>query len=219
MLFVLATLALQVSPTVPSDFVAKNGKTKVWDAQVFAPRLKTGAGRALAAKVGNDEKAAMNAWVAQVKSDLKDYRPDRIQTYEATPEYAYERGQVASSRMMVFYDNGGAHPNTVYRNYNFWGTKPLSLSGCFNPGFDGSRHVSYLLMEKLVKNPNATFVQDGSVRELTPQQLEQFVVTPKGLVWTFSPYELGPYVVGAISQLLKPEDLGPNFRLSMLQGR
>ncbi|RYG42486.1 DUF3298 domain-containing protein [bacterium] len=219
MLSVLITLALQAPSTVPADFVAKSSKGSLWDAAVYTPRLKTPSGKALAAAVAKDGKTALNQWVTEVQQGLKSYKPDMVQSYESKPEYAYERGRIASARMFIYYFTGGAHPNNMSRNYTYWDSKPAKLADFFTPGFDAARHINYALMERLVNNPQAPAISDGTVRELSPAQLEQFVVTPKGLVWTFSTYELGPYVVGSASQLLRPEDLGPNFRVSMLQGR
>ncbi|CAN5360726.1 hypothetical protein BH11ARM2_BH11ARM2_13190 [soil metagenome] len=220
MLVAIALLAYQNPPKVPSTLVAQKRSLGVWKASVNVPKLPvTPSGRALVATASNEGAKAMTVWVGQTLQSLKTFKPAAPLEYEVMPIYAYERGRIASAVQLTFDWSGGAHPNTTYSIYNFWDAKPMKLADFFGPGYDGARQVSYLLLERLVKNPQAMWLQDGTVHDLTPQQLEHFQVGPKGLTWTFGPYELGPYVSGTITQFLSAKDLGSQFRASMLQGK
>lgn len=220
MIAALALLALQVPPQVPSTQVAQKGDGNRWEATVNVPRLNlTASGRALVGAATNDGKSAMNTWIAQTRQSLKTFTPPGQLQFEIIPASSYEKGNVASAVQLVFDYSGGAHPNTGYTFYNYWNSQPIKLARFFAPGFDANRHVSYLLLEKLVNNPQANWVQDGTVRELTAAQMEHFQVKPGGIAWTFAPYELGPYVSGTVIQFLSADQLGPMFRRGMLLGQ
>jgi hypothetical protein len=52
-------------------------------------------------------------------------------------------------------------------------------------------------MARLRQNPDALFVQDGTVKRIPHVVVSRFVITPAGLTFPIHPYEVGPYTSGS----------------------
>lgn len=125
------------------------------------------------------------------------------------------RPRLISVLLSTYAYTGGAHGNTgfVFKNFAMVGGKavPLKLADLFRTRIIPREAVSRLVIAKLKKQEGATWVRDGEVKALSAEQAEQFKVTDKGLEYVFAPYEMGPYVSGPISCLLKWSELKPHL--------
>jgi hypothetical protein len=105
--------------------------------------------------------------------------------------------------------SGGAHPNQYYVAYTFGivhgRPTAVTLQDLFRSGVDGPKTSSNLVMARLKNNPDATFVQDGTVKSVdfngtsgAPQVgATAFVVTPRAIAFLLPPYAVGAYVNGS----------------------
>jgi hypothetical protein len=165
---------------------------------------------------------------AQVKKDaLEDFQPLAPYAYDEMPELHYYYAHRLISTAYVYYSyTGGAHGMgaTVATNYGqFPGmTRPkvLTLGDFFN-NIGYRKPVEKLLLDSLraKKEQVASWVQDGTVKTLTSNQLNNFTVSPKGLTWRFAPYEVGPYAAGEFEVLLTFNQLPSGFKRSIVLGR
>lgn len=121
----------------------------------------------------------------------------------------------------AYLDTHGAHPNSFIstRNYGQFGGRPkrLTLGDFFRPGSNYRAKTTVILLAKLRKNESAMWIDDGTVKEITTDQLNNFRAAPDGLTWIFNPYEMGPYAAGYVETKLSLNDLGPDFRREMLK--
>lgn len=118
---------------------------------------------------------------------------------------------------------GGAHPVSGTATFNFGLVRGqpgrLSLGDLFAPGTKYRSHVSQTVIGRLREKEGAVWVQEGTVKALTPQQLDRFVIERDGLRFHLDPYEVGPYAAGAFEVKLTISDLGPAFRRPLLERR
>lgn len=119
-----------------------------------------------------------------------------------------------------FSDLGGAHPNSYTTVFNVGMTngrpKLLTMGDFFEPNSDYRSRTNGLISKKLEKQGNADWVNDGSLKMLSTNQLNSFIVTKRGMEWIFDPYEVGSYASGSHEVLLSPTDLGTGFKKSWL---
>jgi len=181
--------------------------------------------------VGSHANRAIDAWSKKlVDTWLRDFnlsvhdlgKPRVPWELMATTDYRYETPRLISTAVVVYEFTGGAHGNTVTSTFNFGmvgGVDKRLVLGDFFEGKEYKTLVQDLLLTKLAENPNASWVQDGSVRKFTVTQLSRFVVEPTGLRWYFDQYEVAPYSSGRFQVQLSIQELGPTFRRSMLAGR
>lgn len=94
--------------------------------------------------------------------------------------------------------SGGAHGNVYYGVFNYDlrsdNVKPIVLDDLFKSNTQYLTLLTALNLEDL-KQQGASWVLDGSVEELT-DALGVFNITPRGLLFTFAPYLVGPYAEG-----------------------
>lgn len=121
--------------------------------------------------------------------------------FMAVPSVSMATPDLISMYFQVMTYEGGAHPMTVFdsHTYAMVGGKPMEVHAkdLFNPDSKFVDIVSSLVIGQLLKNPDATWVQDGTVKTLTPQQVDSFVITPTTITYLLNPYDMGPYSSGA----------------------
>ena len=112
---------------------------------------------------------------------------------------------------------GGAHGNSTFRAVNLVqtpsGPREIALSDLFPKGFAYAPLVSSRVIARLMPNPKATFVSNGQMKDMDPQQLRQFSMDPGGITFWIEPYAAGPYSSGVFTVRLTPTDLGGRLRL------
>jgi hypothetical protein len=120
--------------------------------------------------------------------------------YQAQPFVSMATPDVISMYFMVSTFEAGAHPMSVYDPHTFAMVdgKPVEVHAkdLFNPSTKFVDLISSLVISKLMQNPRAQWVTDGTVKALTPGQVDSFVVTPSSITYLFNPYDMGPYAVG-----------------------
>jgi Deacetylase PdaC/Protein of unknown function (DUF3298) len=112
---------------------------------------------------------------------------------------------------------GGAHGNSTFRAVNMVqsasGPREIGLGDLFPKGFAYAPLVSTRVIARLMPNPKATFVSNGQMKDMDPQQLRQFSMDPGGITFWIEPYAAGPYSSGNFSVRLTPTDLAGRLSL------
>jgi hypothetical protein len=170
--------------------------------------------------------ADYNDFIRESKRDIKAgaVEADRAYEYQAGPMLGiYAPPRLISVTVTDYRYLGGAHGLAVISGTTF-GTingkpKVLMLGDLFVPGTPYRATVEKAILAKLKQNPGADWVRNGEVKTLTPDQLNNFIVKPDGVEWSFSPYDMGPYSSGIITAKLSPAELGPGLKKSWLWGK
>jgi len=120
--------------------------------------------------------------------------------------------EFASTWASTYAYTGGAHPNTVYKTFNFAmkENRPQMLTINDLTGADAGRIA--LLQAKLVgelRYRQASSVEANPEYKLSPDLLNNFVITPAGATWLFSPYEVASYAEGAFFVKIARNELAP----------
>jgi ankyrin repeat protein len=93
---------------------------------------------------------------------------------------------------------GGAHPNSSYGVRNYWLTNnhavAIGLGDLFRATTPYRKLLSDLCLAEL-KRQNAGNVADGSTTALG-DEMNEFVITPRGLIFYFARYVVGSYAEG-----------------------
>lgn len=112
-------------------------------------------------------------------------------------------GSAATYRSLIssfFYYTGGAHPNSHSESLlvraDGAALLVLGLAELFQPDSGWLQAVGNAVLEGLAEQ-GAAAVVDGSLRELTEEDLSTFTLGPGGMTFHFDPYAVGPYVQGA----------------------
>lgn len=141
--------------------------------------------------------------------------------YQVTPTLHFFGPNLISLQNFAFIDTHGAHPNSFIstRNYGIVNGRPklLNLGDFFRPNSDYRAQTYAKIMGKLRKDESAMWIANGTVKEITTAQLNNFTVAPDGLTWIFNHYEMGPYAVGTVETKLSLKELGPDFRRELLR--
>ncbi|MGE0001680.1 MAG: DUF3298 domain-containing protein, partial [Fimbriimonadaceae bacterium] len=126
-------------------------------------------------------------------------KPDRIGYFDWSPVVSLLTDSMVSLYAHSDTYTGGAHGNRDFVGLNFamvaGKPKRIVLADLMDPGADPVVTASELVIPKL-RAMNASSVIDGGVTQVTPQQADNFVVTPAGITWLFSPYEVASYAEG-----------------------
>jgi hypothetical protein len=150
-------------------------------------------------------------------------KPRAPYTYKAMPKVSsFAATRLISVVVDTYQYTGGAHGNPAYVVFTFGviETKAtrLALGDLFRPEAPYRRFVSDAVIKKLQRDERAAFVRNGQVKNLTPLQLERFVVDQDGLVFLIDPYEVAPYAAGRFQVKLSVAELGPGFRRTFVFG-
>jgi hypothetical protein len=157
--------------------------------------------------------------VASFKEDIHDAIPIDQEPYQRS-EFSskYEIGVVTSTLVSVRFSNfmysaGAAHPLSYVDgfNYDVSGGKPIALQDLFIANSPYLEHIS----EKAIADLKVQFKDDlESLAEWIDtgaapknENYQTFIIKPEGLLVIFSPYQVGPYVIGTPEVLIKYSDL------------
>jgi len=103
------------------------------------------------------------------------------------------------------YYTGGAHGSLDYDTFNYATLhgKPRKIQLqdiLIGPG-KPEEVASRWIMPKL-KKMHASSVENGSIKRLTREQANHFVISRKGITWMFAPYEMASYAEGSFTVLV-----------------
>lgn len=124
--------------------------------------------------------------------------------YEAKATVSVATRDLISLYVVTIEYAGGAHPNTSYVGAT-WGLvagqpRRMKFADFLPAGADPVRIASKLVVPKLVEMGASWFASEAAGERrtsLTADEANNFVVTPQGITWLFSPYAAGPYAEGA----------------------
>jgi Deacetylase PdaC/Protein of unknown function (DUF3298) len=144
-------------------------------------------------------------------------KPSSPYRYDVGVQTQYISQTLVSVLFRVTEYTGGAHGNSTFRAANFAitqkGPTEIALKDLFAPGFAYGPFISLKVIAVLMKNPKATFVTNGQMRDLDADQLKQFALDPSGITFWIEPYAAGPYSSGVFSVRLKFSELEGRVRL------
>ena len=179
------------------------GRAGWWSAQATYPRFM---GRSpLEALATRTLQVTAARGVAEFAAEMKDAFPTHAKPvqpfeYRLSPIISLARPAIVSMYFEDWEYGGGVHPNTFYAAYDFGliGETPrlLTLNDLFRPGTAGAKVVSDLVIAHLKQEPEALWVQEGTVKTIDPKIASRFVITPTALTILIQPYEVGPYSSG-----------------------
>jgi hypothetical protein len=113
---------------------------------------------------------------------------------------AYYSDSLISLRIQTYSDGGGAHGNEWFEARNFvlrqGKLRELKLHDLFLPDSDYLSRLSSPCLSAL-RERGASFVVNGSVKTLKSDDLKAFILGPRGITITFSPYVVASFAEGA----------------------
>ena len=126
-------------------------------------------------------------------------KPDYAFEFDSSFAISYASQTLLSLNLSNYESVGAAHPNITLEAFNFGlvhgKPKHLDLQDLFKPDVKAASELSDLLM-KALRKMHLSFIEDGTVKELTAMQFNNFVITTKGLSYMFSAYEVASYAEG-----------------------
>jgi hypothetical protein len=115
---------------------------------------------------------------------------------EATYKVSYgEHGILSIITLAGFYYSGAAHPNSTYLvlNFNLIQGKKIELADLFIPGVDYLKAISDYCTADLKKQNRLEFAEGALPKA---ENYGNWNITLQGLLFTFEPYQVGPYAMG-----------------------
>jgi hypothetical protein len=190
------------------------------------PQL-TGGNPAGAAKFNQAVAAFFNKTVAEFRAEATRLRKDeqaapkeeKIETPEVPPysfaggsEVVYATPELISILFEYSTYFGGAHPNhfSLSYNYDLKRGAEVKLADLFAPHANFLQLISSYSIRELKKLSTTSDVETGAGPKL--ENFQSWNVTPLGLQFTFDPYQVGAYAVGAHQVLVPYEVLRPAIK-------
>lgn len=172
-------------------------KVGYYDAKANVPKFS---GNALAALASKAARSDADSRIAEFMKDVKGMdKPTMPWTLECSSEISVAKDKLISFSILTYWYTGGAHPNREYSTMNFatmnGKSKRIGLADIMLVRMTPEA-LAWQLVQPKLKAMDASSVVDGSVKSLTREQCDNFVVTKNGLQWQFSPYEMGSYAEG-----------------------
>ncbi len=140
-------------------------------------------------------------------------------SYSITAQVLFDSNNIVSLRYEAFSFEGGAHPNTVYKNASYQTTtgSVIALSDLLKSGYE--RQLNEIGLEEFRKQhgikEGESLAQAGySVGSQGFKLNKNYIITKAGLLFQFNQYEIAPYYFGAqqvlipyskLKQLLRPK--------------
>ena len=169
--------------------------------------------------IAADVRKAQHEFIVMAIRETAKNPPTNPYGFDASPMYQrYWFPRLYSVGMQYYQYTDGAHGYSYRVMYNFAeiGGKPqrMFLKDFFAEGSEYRKIVETKLMSKLHHDERAEFIHE--VVQLSPTQLNRFVVEPDGLRFWFDQYEVASYARGPVDIKLTLADLGPEFKRSLL---
>lgn len=202
-LFLAAVVLLPLASPSSADVRITAVRPGYWSAVAKSPVFKgSKVADAATAAFEREARSQVRQFVEQSKEFSQDAKPREPYFFEMGATITYKSPTLISGYFTEFWYTGGAHPNTVLIPISVGlvagKAKVLHLQDLFRKGVDARMAASYLVIQKLRNNEDAAWVQNGDVVDLNKKTAEMFAIESSGLLYTFSPYEMGPYAVGSI---------------------
>jgi hypothetical protein len=153
--------------------------------------------------IWEDVKAAMKVpsdpklWMAVSDGEPHDpyaEKPDEPRIYQYRSTVSLCAPRLISVYNMDYADTGGRETIAGYgvTNVGYKDGKPavIALRDLFKPGIDAADVTGQLVFAKLKENPDATLIRDGSIKRLSPDMIETFVLTRSGITFIFGTFAI-----------------------------
>lgn len=198
--------------------VQKGGVKNKWKTSITMPRVSGGS--ALANYANGQFKASSAGFLASFKKQINETFKEGFDLpgpleLDAQPTFTLVSPNWITGYWTVYSFMGGAHGATgfVAFNYTMVGGKPKNagLSDIFVNAKSASDDLTQLLTQKLLANPNALFIHDGT-NKVAAEELP-FTVTKTGLLFLIEPYIAGPYSEGTFKVPLAYKEIQAPFKL------
>jgi len=142
-------------------------------------------------------------------------KPAKPLEFRVTVESHYRSSNWISIAFRVFESAGGTPGNTTYRTINVGKVdgrvRILGLGDFFPKGYAYGKHVSQLVIGRLMANPKAIYVTNGQMKELDAAQRRQFTGDVDGLTFWIEPFAAGPAASGSFRVTLPWTELWKNW--------
>ncbi len=127
-------------------------------------------------------KSSISGWSQEIKYSIEFYSKKLLSLTGETYTYT-----------------GGAHGNTFYISQNYSLTveniKLINLSDLFIADSNFINILSIYLIKEL-KEQGASLIENGEITEFNEKDLHAFAISPRGLLFAFSPYSVASYAEG-----------------------
>lgn len=168
--------------------------------------------------INNIMQAAAGQFLNEYKND-SDITKEEIQEFPERLNYdlscdlriTYFTNSLLTLSFYNYAYSGGAHGNygTTYRQLDLLHDKALQLKDILTT--DGIKQLRPLL-EKSFRNeqhlqPSQSLDKDSYLFENKIEPNENFYATGKGLIFSYQPYEIGPYAAGEITIMIPYQEL------------
>lgn len=131
--------------------------------------------------------------------------------YNGNAHIVHNTGKLLTLRIDYSEYSGGAHPNSNILYFNFTGDgKQLSLEDLIIPGqYPAFRKLNEQSLRQAKQIPaNESWEQAGFLLDSNELPLPQFfALTQQGVLMSYNPYEIAPYVMGNISYVIPYTEL------------
>lgn len=123
---------------------------------------------------------------------------------------AHQSSKILNLALSSYSYTGGAHGNhgTIYICLDLVNSKKLRLQDIINT--EGQKALNSLLEKSFRISNNLKendSLQKGGLFENTIKTTDNFYITPKGIMFNYNPYELGPYALGEIEIFVPIKDI------------
>jgi heat shock protein HslJ len=198
-----------------------SSKAGYYNAKVVIPIFQSSdpVARLANQELGKKARLLLNAFVSSSK-DQK-FKPFAPYEYQVSATIGVAEPGLVSYYLTEYSYTGGAHGNTALTGwtYGMTGGRPgaLKFANLQRNRMESRAAATAIVLPAL----NEAKRKRGAdpVEELPPTFVDNFVITPAGITWLFSPYEVGAYAEGSYSikipwidmqgTVRKPAALGP----------
>jgi Protein of unknown function (DUF3298)/Deacetylase PdaC len=200
------------STQITNKQISESFKAKRLDVSAEYPELTGGANvsgfnQTVRTRVTKEIADFKKQMLALTAADLKMLPPGMKNYLEIGYDIEYADNDLVSVNFLESNFTGGAHPNYNYFTitYDLKNGRELKLSELFKPGAKYLETVSAYAIKDLQSrkmpdsNENMGLAQDTWVEGAAPkgENYQRWNVTKKGLMFTFDPYQVGPYAAGS----------------------
>ncbi|WP_299413196.1 DUF3298 and DUF4163 domain-containing protein [Acaryochloris sp. IP29b_bin.148] len=156
--------------------------------------------------------AAMGRFFQNYQSAIRQFPQQGVWADEKQVQVIHNRPNLLSLQYAHYWYTGGAHPNSsrTYWNFNPQTGKTIQLSDLlvkgYAPQLNAIAEKHFRRVKELTANESLTaagFWFDHGKFQLN----RNFALTPKGLLFFFNTYEIGPYVMGPTELLIPYPEL------------
>lgn len=145
---------------------------------------------------------AMSRFIQRYHSASREFPRQGVWADEKQVEVISNRSSLLSLQYSHYWYTGGAHPNSsrTYWNFNPQTGQQIQLKELLVEGYEPKLNTIAERYFRKVRNleADASLSEAGFWFENDRFQVNtNFVMAPKGLIFFFNPYEIGPYVLGS----------------------